>query len=91
MARKLDSAYDPAGIVGVLCLYKLGKLKEAWEACRVVLRDGRPQLYEEPTIYYAGLAAHHSGESDIAERLLRQARHRFPLNDLAQQTRELIK
>ena len=89
-ARKLDPAYDPGGLQAVHCLYKLGRHKEAWAVYREAMNDGRAELDQEPAFCYAALAAQQAGDADAAPILLRRALHKYPLNPLLANARELI-
>jgi tetratricopeptide (TPR) repeat protein len=88
-ARNLDPQYDPGGLQAIECLYKQGQYKEAWSAMSAAVRSGRPEVFREPMLYYAALAAQQGGAAQDAAPLLRLALYRFPTNALAAQAREM--
>jgi hypothetical protein len=89
-AARVDPAVDPGGIGAFECLYKADKHKEAWAVWERARRNGTPQVFDEPTLYYACLAASKVGDQASARSLGRQAVYLYPASPLAKQVRELI-
>jgi tetratricopeptide (TPR) repeat protein len=93
-ARKIDPSCDNSGALSVLCLYKLGRAREALEAWRGAQRadeNAHAGCYSAPTVFYAALAANGAGEKELATTLAREALYRYPTHSLAAQVQELTK
>lgn len=88
--RNLDPACDAGRMVSVHCLYKLGRFDEAWAAWQAGARETGYRVTQEPTVFYAGIAAAKSGDTEAGKVLLREALYRYPESPLASAAREII-